>query len=247
MLSPFQAILDYEIANKIPVGWVNYSIQHRSPNGAWHKIERGEIDVDAKFFAEFNSDLKQLELWESFHAERRAKDPKSVPSATPRVLPTIDAERMFWEMMEISRNPDPYMFPALQKLQDSGQFILGALSNTTILPPSHELSQRGTKAEVDKFFDFYISSAHSGLRKPDPRIYTLAMEEMNAAAKKRGFPTVASEDVVFLDDIGINLKFAKEAGMKTIKVNLGRTQDAVRELEQATGLQLLEPDDKSRL
>ena len=45
-------------------------------------------------------------------------------------------------------------------------------------------------------------------------------------------------DVVFLDDIGANLKGAREVGMRTIKVVMGRTEDAVRELEKITGLDL---------
>ncbi|KAL1956356.1 hypothetical protein VTO42DRAFT_7339 [Malbranchea cinnamomea] len=246
VVSPFQAILDYEIANNIPVGWINYAIQQTSPDGAWHKLERGEIKVDAEFFKAFNSDFKHVKIWEAFNAQRRAKDP-TAPEVTPSVLPKVDAEYLFWEMMRISRSPDPHMFPALQKLRDSGQFVMGALSNTTILPEDHELSKRSATEEVKKFFDFFISSAHSGLRKPDPRIYALAMKEMSDAAKKKGFPSIAPEDVVFLDDIGINLKFAKKAGMRTIKVNLGKIRDAVKELEQVTGMQLLDSEEKARL
>ena len=50
------------------------------------------------------------------------------------------------------------------------------------------------------------------------------------------------EDVIFLDDIGGNLKTARSLGMRTIRVILGKTDDAVRELERATGLKLLERD-----
>lgn len=176
----------------------------------------------------------------------REKDPKA-PAVTPPVLPVVDAEYMFWEMMRVSRSPDPHMFPALKKLRDSGKFIMGALSNTTILPEDHEFAKSSATNDVKKFFDFFISSAHSGLRKPDPRIYALAMKEMNDAAKKKGFPSIAPEDVVFLDDIGINLKFAKKAGMRTIKVNLGRIREAVEELEEVTGMQLLDSEEKARL
>jgi methionine salvage enolase-phosphatase E1 len=49
-------------------------------------------------------------------------------------------------------------------------------------------------------------------------------------------------DILFLDDIGGNLKAAKQFGMRTIKVNLGRTNEAVRELEQAVEMTLIEKD-----
>ncbi|KAK2795711.1 hypothetical protein FQN52_003560 [Onygenales sp. PD_12] len=248
VVSPFQAILDYEIANNIPLGWVNYSIQHTSPDGAWHKIERGEIDCDANFFRAFNSDFRHQHLWEAFHEQlRKKKGSTAAATNTPLPpLPTIDAEYMFWEMMRMARNPDPYMYPALQKLQASGEFVLGALSNTTILPEDSPAS-KGPQVDVKQYFDFFISSAHVGLRKPDPRIYELALKEMNEAARKKGMAAIEPGDIIFLDDIGINLKWAKKSGFRTIKVNLGRTDEAVRELEEATGLRLLENGGRARL
>ncbi|EDP56525.1 epoxide hydrolase, putative [Aspergillus fumigatus A1163] len=231
VVSPFQAILDYEIANNIPKGWVNFSISRTSPNGSWHRLERGEIKLDADFFKASMRDC------------RRSKHPGVPISAPP--LPEIDAEWLFWEMMRVSRTPDPYMYPALQKLKASGQFIIGALSNTVIFPDGHPYNSdsNGVKSQ----FDFFISSAHTGLRKPDPKIYAAALREMDTLAKKRGLQGVEPSDVVFLDDIGENLKAAKNAGLRTIKVNLGRTQDAIRELEKITGLQLLDTGDKAKL
>ena len=234
------------------MGWVNYSIQNTSPDGAWHKLERGEVKLDPNWFSDFNRDFQHTHLWEAFQAQLAKKSRlASTSSATTSTglppLPKLDAEYLFWEMMRVSRNPDPYMFPALKKLKDSGLFIMGALSNTTILPENHELTKRAASEEVKQFFDFFVSSAHTGLRKPDPKIYAFALKEINDAAKKKGVPEVNPEDVIFLDDIGINLKWAKKAGMGTIKVNLGKTQDAVKELETATGLKLLDVEDKARL
>ncbi|KAL2220979.1 putative epoxide hydrolase [Thermoascus aurantiacus ATCC 26904] len=246
VVSPFQAILDYEIANNIPLGWVNYSISRTSPNGSWHKLERGEIKMDAGFFAAFNRDLRNPTVWKEFHERlRQQKQAPDVDAPIPP-LPQVDGEKLFWEMMRISRSPDPYMFPALKKLRASGQFLMGALSNTAIFPDGHPYNEEdpnGVKAQ----FDFFISSAHVGLRKPDPRIYELALKEIDKLAKRRGIKELTASDVLFLDDIGENLKAAKKAGMRTLKVNLGRTRDAVRELERITGLQLLEREDKARL
>ncbi|KKK20980.1 60S ribosomal protein [Aspergillus rambellii] len=215
VVSPFQAILDYEIEHNIPEGWVNFSISRTSPNGSWHRLERGEMKMDAEFFAEFNKDLRKPDLWEQFNANlQKKKGPNAVGSTPP--LPEIDAEWLFWEMMRISRTPDPFMFPALKKLKESGKFILGALSNTVIFPDGHEYN-KDTFGRTT-LFDFFISSAHSGLRKPDLKIYQAALEEMNAAAKKKGLEQpVRASDVVFLDDIGQNLKPAKTIGMRTIK------------------------------
>jgi hypothetical protein len=48
------------------------------------------------------------------------------------------------------------------------------------------------------------------------------------------------EDVVFLDDIGGNLRTGRKVGMRTVKVVLGKTEEAVRELERITGLSLVD-------
>ena len=66
-----------------------------------------------------------------------------------------------------------------------------------------------------------------GLRKPDPAIYRLAFAQLG----------VPGERIVFLDDIGANLKAARELGMTTIKVL--DAEQALRELEEHVGIDLL--------
>jgi putative hydrolase of the HAD superfamily len=81
-------------------------------------------------------------------------------------------------------------------------------------------------AEVMALFDHVIESAKIGLRKPDPRIYRMMVEALHVDPKA----------CVYLDDLGVNLKPAREMGMTTIKV-LNAPQ-AIAELEAATGLKL---------
>ena len=83
-------------------------------------------------------------------------------------------------------------------------------------------------AEVEAtmaLFDEVIESSKVGLRKPDPRIYALACERLHAAPG----------EVVYLDDLGINLKPAKAMGMHTIKV-VSEAQ-AIADLSRAVGLE----------
>ncbi|KAL8759312.1 MAG: hypothetical protein Q9199_000843 [Rusavskia elegans] len=164
-------------------------------------------------------------------------------------LPDIDGESLFWSMMAHSRSPDPYVFPALlqlRKLPGKERPILAALSNTVIFPSGHPYNRLNDPPESDPRgqFDIFIASAEVGLRKPDPEIYKLAVEKLDKLDKEKGGSGVKAEDCVFLDDIGENLKTAKDLGMKTIKVVLGKTWRAVKELEQATGLSLM--DEKTR-
>lgn len=276
VVSPMRAILDYELAHSIPPGWVNFSISRTAPNGSWHRLERGEMKMDKDFFAAFNADLRRPELWLEHCAKAAAKARKdeagmvnAVGDATSTAiqgstisahaemselppLPDIDAEWMFWEMMRASRQPDPYMFPALKKLKASKKFLMGALSNTYIFPDGHPYNEKPENLEEDVkgMFDLFVSSAHVGMRKPDPKIYDLAMGWLEKAwrtdwdGKDGRDAALGPGDVVFLDDIGANLKGARRLGMRTLKVTLGQTRHAVRELEKITGMSLLEETPK---
>jgi FMN phosphatase YigB (HAD superfamily) len=261
VVSPFQAILDYELERGIPPGWVNTCISHTKPYGYWHRLERGEVLLTPTWFEGFSSDFNAPALWESFYEKSRAKDP-SLPSTLPPV-PKIDGEKLFWTMMSMARTHDPWVYPALQKLKASGRYILAALSNTVIYPPGHPLSN--AHDELRTIFDMFISSAHIGMRKPDPIIYEYAVRELDQFAKANaGAPGrntqgwedgVKANEVVFLDDIGENLKAAKKMGFGTIKVDLGKAFEAVDQLEDLTGLELagthprvpVKPKGKARL
>ncbi len=79
--------------------------------------------------------------------------------------------------------------------------------------------------QVMALFDFVIESSVVGIRKPNPRIYEIACERLG----------VLADEVVFLDDLGVNLKPARAMGMQTIKV-LGESQ-AIDDLAKVTGIE----------
>ena len=119
----------------------------------------------------------------------------------------------------------PEMIEALQRIK--AQFKTGCITNN--LPANAIGSMTGRSlyvAEVMVLFDHVIESAKIGLRKPDPRIYQLMVETLKVDPK----------NCVYLDDLGVNLKPAREMGMTTIKVTGGA--QAISELEAATGLEL---------
>ena len=94
--------------------------------------------------------------------------------------------------------------------------------------------------DVRRAFDLFVSSAHIGMRKPEARAYEFAVREVQRLARERDPDAAAVEpaDILFLDDIGANLKAARALGLRTIKVNLGRVPEAVAELERAVGMDL---------
>jgi putative hydrolase of the HAD superfamily len=119
----------------------------------------------------------------------------------------------------------PEMVEALRRV--AAKLKTGCITNN--LPANSIGSPSGRSlyvAEVMALFDHIIESAKIGLRKPDPRIYLMMIEALGVDPKR----------CVYLDDLGVNLKPAREMGMTTIKV-LNAPQ-AIAELEAATGLSL---------
>jgi putative hydrolase of the HAD superfamily len=119
----------------------------------------------------------------------------------------------------------PEMVEALRRVKE--KFKTGCITNN--LPANSIGSKAGRSlyiAEVMVLFDHVIESAKIGLRKPDPRIYKMMTEALN----------VDPNNCVYLDDLGVNLKPAREMGMTTIKVV--SAQQAISDLHAATGLAL---------
>ena len=117
------------------------------------------------------------------------------------------------------------MVEALKRVK--AKFKTGCITNN--LPANAIGSHSGRKlyvAEVMALFDHVIESAKIGLRKPDPRIYKMMVETLKVDPKT----------CVYLDDLGVNLKPAREMGMTTIKV--ASAAQAIGELEAATGMVL---------
>jgi len=116
----------------------------------------------------------------------------------------------------------PEMVKALREIKD--KLIQGCLTNNIQSNEDQELETdnaaiSGTHQEIMGLFDFVFESSKENVRKPDPKFYQLAC--------KRG--KVNPNEVIFLDDLGINLKPAKALGMKTIKVV--RAEDALQDLQ----------------
>jgi len=76
---------------------------------------------------------------------------------------------------------------------------------------------------VDELFDVVIASSAVGLRKPDPRIFELALDRLG---------NVAPEQALFLDDYPANIAAAERLGMRglTVTADIGA---ALRALDEA--------------
>ncbi|MGZ4618867.1 MAG: HAD family hydrolase [Frankiaceae bacterium] len=185
-------------------------------------------------------DLGGVLLASPFEAIEHYERARGVPSGTIRRINSVDPQTNAWARLErgeidmeafaalfeaearlhgvdvgafdvlalLFGDVQPQMIAAVDRLRDAGLRV-GVLSNT----PSR-LPRSGPVGEVLGRFDVVVESFVVGLRK-------LGVE---------------APATVFLDDLGVNLKPARELGMRTIKVV--DPGDALRELAELTGVQV---------
>ena len=110
----------------------------------------------------------------------------------------------------LSGDVRPEMVEALHRVRR--QFTIACLTNNVRSGSGPGMARSAEKAaeiaEIMTLFHHVVQSSQVGVRKPEPRFYEIACEMAG----------VKATDVVFLDDLGINLKPAKAIGMQTIKV-----------------------------
>jgi putative hydrolase of the HAD superfamily len=194
--SPFEAFAKFEAERGLPADVIRTINASNHWENAWARFERAEVDLET-FDELFAQEAKAV------GAQIRGKE----------ILPLLVGELR------------PEMVEALRRIKQ--QFKTGCITNNL---PANSVGSAGGRsiyvAEVMALFDHVIESAKIGLRKPDPRIYTMMTNALGVEPSK----------CVYLDDLGVNLKPAREMGMRTIKV-MGADQ-AIGELEAATGLSL---------
>lgn len=108
------------------------------------------------------------------------------------------------------------------------RFKVGCITNNAPTGKGAGMSSSSEKAaaiaDVFAQFEHVIESSKAGVRKPDPRIYRMMCEALD----------VPPSACVYLDDLGINLKPAREMGMVTIKVT--SEQQLLADLSKAVGI-----------
>lgn len=135
--------------------------------------------------------------------------------------------RVLMERIAEASVPRPRMLEAIRRLRAAGLRV-AALTNNWVAETPGATASETMKTRLAAHFDVFVESVVVGLRKPDPRIYALVCDKL-------GLPPAR---VAFLDDIGRNLKPARELGMATIKVD--EPDAALRELGTLLGFDLIE-------
>ncbi|MCS5637790.1 MAG: HAD family phosphatase [Myxococcota bacterium] len=157
--SPLHAIADYERELGIPENFVNRVVVDTAPDGAWSRLERGEISMES-FYSDFEADCQ---------------------AAGQR----ISARSMF-ERMAAASLPRPIMLEAIRRIRASGLLTAALTNNWAESEADGGGAGDGTRALAEGF-DVFVESSVEGLRKPDPRIYQLTCERLGIAPTEAAF------------------------------------------------------------
>lgn len=200
--SPFEAFNRYEQEHGLPQNFIR-SINSTNPDdNAWAQFERNDIGL-----AEFDRLFEQ----------------ESSAAGHP-VAGEVVVKLLYGQL-------HPEMVAALHCCKQHG-LLSACLTNNMQFEDDamvQTIKQRDASfAEVTAMFDLVQESSKVGVRKPDPRFYQMACEQLD----------VVPEQVVFLDDLGINLKSARALGLTTIKVV--DPMQALGELETVLAIPILE-------
>ncbi|XP_049627384.1 bifunctional epoxide hydrolase 2 [Suncus etruscus] len=161
-------------------------------------------------FSQFISVLEDAYM--KYHQASGSRSPRTISKIMSKVLS--------------ERTINSRMLQAALSLRRQG-LVTGILTNNWLddSPYRHSLAQ--LMCSLRPHFDLLVESCQVGMLKPQPQIYQHVLDSLKANPK----------EVVFLDDMELNLMPARELGMATILAS--DTDSALKELESITGIQLL--------
>lgn len=199
--SPLHAIAAFEKQHNIPANAINLHVARSHPDGAWHRLERGELLMGDEFYSLFDQELHALGYSGS-------------------------SEQMMADIHRISQ-PRQEMLAAIKALRRVGFKVAALTNNWKEAHPNDPSSSASRNPGLAEHFDLFIESAVLGFRKPDPRIYQHTCEALEVryeqaiflddigtnlkAARALGMYTIKVDDPhQALDQVGKTLGFVAD-------------------------------------
>ncbi len=176
----------------------------------WQSLSRAGLPLEKAIF------LRRLQgALAAYYAEREVA---FVEYTTAHVLRTLLAEEGFRDIPEATLQaaltamyattqvhwlPDPHAHATLAQLRSDG-YHLGIISNAAHDDDVQTLVERHN---LRSYFDLVLTSAAAGIRKPNPRIFQLALSHWEAAPQ---------DAIMVGDTLGADILGAHNAGMQAV-------------------------------
>lgn len=211
LTSPFEAFERYERANGLPVGFIRTVNSTNPDDNAWARLERNDVGVDG-FVSLFEAEAETL----GHRVDGYAVIAMLAGTVRPVMVDAIDTIAAAGLTTACLTN----------NFSDRGPADAEADRHRQPIDPRTPEEKAAVAAVLERF-DVIVESSVVGMRKPEPEFYRRALD----------LAGVEPTEVVFLDDLGVNLKPARAMGMSTIKVD--DPVAALLELQDLLGLELL--------
>jgi putative hydrolase of the HAD superfamily len=184
-------------------------------SNAWDHTER-DLVVERFLLGKPKFEARHKELVAGFEEGKLSLD--EYLERTVFYQPRTFSREEFKQFIFSLSRPKPQSLEVARAL--SGKYFMATINNE-----SRELNQyRIQKFELAEIFDVFVSSCFVGLRKPDERIYRLALD------LTQNLP----QECVFIDDRQENLAGAEKVGIKTV---LMKDAQQLRRDLQALGIE----------
>jgi epoxide hydrolase-like predicted phosphatase len=209
--SPLEGIAEFERAHDLPLGFVNVNVVTRGKQGAFQRLERGELPME-EFYAAWQRELEDPAQVETFV--------RATSYSGPRIgRLQVDTRLLLKAMLVKSAVPDRDFIHCIVMLRGSG--VRTAALTNNFAPMESERQGSLAMDVLEGLFDVVVESAVEGVRKPEPRAYELTCQRLG----------VLPDECAFLDDIGLNCKAAGQLGIHAIRVELANKRAALDKLE----------------
>lgn len=157
--------------------------------------------------AHFSLDFEQMEERHQALEDAFERGERSLDTYLDQVIfhrRRAFARTVFIEFMQEQSRPHASVLSLARRLASAGSYRLATINNE-----SRELNRhRIDTFRLHEIFGAFFSSCYVGVRKPDARIYEIALDVMHAD------PATS----VFVDDREENVEGARTLGMRTIHV-----------------------------
>jgi epoxide hydrolase-like predicted phosphatase len=198
--SPFHAVAEFGAdigADPAQVTAIVFGSYEQDGDHPWHRLERGEITLES------------------------ARE--EIAALGAGVDLEIDIYTLFMKMAGNNGGADSKaaLVERVRQLRDD-RYRTGIITNNVV-----EFGDGWRSlVPVDELFDFVVDSSSVGVRKPDPAIFHMALEQLDG---------LLPDQVVFLDDYPANVAAAHALGMHTVEVtpDIGA---AIAELDALLGV-----------
>ncbi|XP_069706768.1 bifunctional epoxide hydrolase 2 isoform X2 [Phaenicophaeus curvirostris] len=197
----------YERRCALPRNFLLKAVFAGGSDSPYAKAMKGQITL-SQFFLEMEEGCKQ-------HA-----------STSGITLPATFSIAQAFEEMAAEGTVNAPLLRAARVLRRNG-FKTCVLTNNCVDDSARRLFTATLVSMLRRHFDLVIESCRLGVQKPDPKIYTYALDALQ----------VKPQEVILLDDVKENLNPAQEMGMATILVR--DTETVLKELQELSGVQLL--------